>query len=315
MLKFNLDKNVDLSFYQQIKGQLLSAIYCGKIQPGERLPPIRETAENLGVNYKTIRKVYLGLAAENLIEIVRGSGAFLQKRGGSDTYEEMRRRAIFKLLEEVVEKTRSLGLAPPKFARLLNDYLSGSHPRRLRLAVVDHQEEAEVFSRELRERTHSDVVPIPLTDRPDENDLAKLGACDYVLTTRWHLEQVERLALRYAKEVVEIKPRHRIYKEILEAARRHNVGIVIQDERTMHASWEIFMNLYHPTTEKKFWIAPLQRQDLVDKILLEADVVFVSPLCWDELRLQAPPGKALKTYRHFISDETIQLLRQRQLLG
>ncbi|MFQ5930320.1 MAG: GntR family transcriptional regulator, partial [Acidobacteriota bacterium] len=64
MIKFNLDKKVRLSFYDQIKGQLVSAIYCGKIEEGDRLPSIRELAEDLDVNYKTIRKVYLRLAGE-----------------------------------------------------------------------------------------------------------------------------------------------------------------------------------------------------------------------------------------------------------
>jgi len=54
-IRFNLDKEVPLGSYEQIKGQLLSAIYCGKIQEGDRLPSIRELAESLGVNYKTIR--------------------------------------------------------------------------------------------------------------------------------------------------------------------------------------------------------------------------------------------------------------------
>ena len=122
MIKFNLDKNVKLSSYDQIKGQLLSAIYCGKIKEGDRLPSIREVSEALGVNYKTIRRVYLRLAEENYIELVKGSGAFLKKGSGVESYEQMRRRAIFKLLGEVSEKAKNLGLPPEKFARLLDNY-------------------------------------------------------------------------------------------------------------------------------------------------------------------------------------------------
>ncbi len=67
MIKFNLDKEVSLSSYEQIKGQLLSAIYCGKIKEGDRLPSIREVAEDLGVNYKTIRKIYIRLAEDDYV--------------------------------------------------------------------------------------------------------------------------------------------------------------------------------------------------------------------------------------------------------
>ena len=69
MLRFNLDKSSELSYFDQIKGQLLSAIYCGKIDEGDRLPSMRELADDLSVNYKTIRRVYLQLAQEGLLEI------------------------------------------------------------------------------------------------------------------------------------------------------------------------------------------------------------------------------------------------------
>ncbi len=315
MLKFNLDKKVNLTFYEQIKGQLLSAIYCGKIEEGDRLPAMRDLSDDLGVNYKTIRKIYQRLADERLIEIVQGSGAFLQKRSGGDTYEDMRRRAIFKLLGEVTEKARQLGLPAQRFARILDGYLTGSNLKKLRLAVVDHEEEAFIFARELQMRIQADVHPLPLSAESAETNRDILERCDYLLTTSWHMEEVRKLAESLGKRVVEIKPSHVIYTEILSAARDQNVGIVIQDERTMHASWEVFMNIYHPTTQKKFWIAPIHRAELVEKIIAEADLIFVSPMCWDEMRRRTPREKELRTYENFISEETVSLLKELQLLG
>jgi len=69
------------------------------------------------------------------------------------------------------------------------------------------------------------------------------------------------------------------------------------------------MNIYHPSTEKKFWIAPIAREDLIENIVQEADIIFVSPMCWDEMRKRTPAGKKLKTYENFISQETIDHLR------
>ncbi len=315
MIKFNLDKKVKLSFYEQIKGQLFSAIYCGKIKEGERLPSMRELSESLDVNYKTIRKIYVRLVQENYLEVVKGSGAFLKERGGGDDYEQMRRRAIFKLLGEASEKARSLGVPPDKFVRLLANYSTGNNLKRIRLAVVDHEEEAFIFSRELRMRLRADVFPVSLSQIENEDYAGQLAKSDYILTTSWHREEVEELARRYHKEVIEIKPSHEIYTEILSEARHRNIAIVIQDERTLHASWDIFMNIYHPSTDKKFWITPIHRADLIDKIIREADLIFVSPMCWDEMRKRTPSDKELKTYQNFISDETIDSLKELQLLG
>lgn len=315
MIRFNLDKQVKLSFYEQIKGQLLSAIYCGKVKAGDRLPSIRELSESLDVNYKTVRKAYLALARENYLEIVQGSGAFLKERSGGDNYEQMRRRAIFKLLGEVSEKARNLGLSPERFVRLLDSYATGNNLRRLRLAVIDHEEEAFIFSRELKMRLQADVTPLLLTQIQSEGRIEQVAESDYLLTTSWHLEEVGKLAQLYHKKVVEIKPSHEIYAEILNEARHRNIAIVIQDERTLHASWDIFMNIYYPSTNKKFWIAPIDRADLIDKIIQEADLIFVSPMCWDEMRKRTPADKELKTYENFISEETINQLRELQLLS
>ncbi len=315
MIRLNLDKKVGLTYYDQIKGQLLSAIYCGKIKEGDRLPSIRELAEALDVNYKTVRKIYLRLAQESYIEIVKGSGAFLQKRSGENTYERMRRQAIFRLLGEMSDKARNLGLSSKRFIKLLESYSSGTNLRKIHLVVIDHEEEAFIFSRELELRLGVNVSPVSL-DQIQSNGVTKLFKdSDYFLTTSWHMEEVSPLAERYRKKIVEIKPSHEIYTEILSAARDRNVAIVIQDEQTLHASWEVFMNIYHPSTEKKFWIAPIAREDLIEKIIQEADLIFVSPMCWDEMRKRAPAGKKLKTYENFISQETIDHLRELQLLG
>ncbi len=315
MIRFNLDKDVDLSYYEQIKGQLLSAIYCGKINQGDKLPSIRELAEALGVNYKTIRNIYQRLSRENYIGIVKGSGAFLQERGGENTYEQMRRRATFRLLAETAEKAKQLGLPPARFAHLLESYTTGSNMRRLHLAVVDHEEEAFIFSRELRARLKADVVLISLTDLQSAAAEEQIKNADYVLTTSWHVEEVGVLAARFARPLIEIKPSHQIYQEILSNARDRNIAIVIKDEKTMHTSVDIFMNIFYPSTQKKFWIAPLDREDLIQEIIQEADLIFVSPMCWDEIRKRAPAEKELKTYENFISEETINQLRELQLLG
>ena len=123
------------------------------------------------------------------------------------------------------------------------------------------------------------------------------------------------MAEKSGKQVIEIKPSHRIYKEILQAAQNKNTAIVIQDENTMHASWDVYMSIYRPTTEKKFWIAPIDNSELLDQILAEAEVIFVTPMCWDRMKELTPESTELRTYGSFISEDTIDYLKELQLLG
>ena len=315
MLRFNLDKSSKLTYFDQIKGQLLSAIYCGKIDEGDRLPSIREVASGLGVNYKTIRRVYQQLAKEGLLEIVAGSGAFLRKRSGGESFAHMRRRAVFRLLADFESRARDLGLSTERLVSMLDSYLTGRNLKPLKLAVVDDEEEAYIFASELGMRLGTAAFPVSLEEASGPQGASRLQEADILLTTSWHLDQVHALAADLGKEVVEIKPSHQIYSEILTAARDHNIGIVIRDEKTMHASWEVFMSIYHPSTDKRFWIAPIHRTDLIEKIVEEADLIFVSPMCWDEMRRLTPSKKELKTYENFISEDTLADLRQIQLVG
>ena len=186
--------------------------------------------------------------------------------------------------------------------------------KQLHLAVIDHEEEAFIFSRELTLRLGTKASSISLSQVQSNGASKLLQDCDYFLTTSWHMEEVKPLAEQYGKPVVEIKPSHEIYREILMAAQSRKVAIVIQDEKTMHASQEIFMNLFYPSTEKQFWIAPIHREDLIEKIIQEAELIFVSPMCWDEMRKRTPADKELKTYENFISEETIDHLKELQLL-
>ena len=313
MLKFNLDKSVGLSYFEQLKGQLFSAIYCGKIKEGDRLPSLRNLAEDLKVNYKTVRKVYARLAEEGLVEIVAGSGAFLRKRDGGFT--KMRDDAIYRLLGDVYSRSHELGLTDERLIDLLQAYSGGSQLRPLRLAIVDDDEEAHIFSNELELRLGGHAVSVALPQANTPRGLEILAQSDVLLTTSWHMEEVAKLADGLGKKLLEIKPSHEIYTEILSAAQDYNVGIVIRDEKTMHASWEVFMHIYHPSTDKLFWIAPIHRRDLVDKIIELADLIFVSPMCWDEMRKLTPSDKTLKTYEKFISEETLNDLRRMQILG
>ena len=247
--------------------------------------------------------------------MVQGSGAYLKKQTGPETWEGMKRKAIFRLIGEVTEKAKNLGLSSQKFARIYQNYTSGTNLKKLKLIVVDHREEAYVFSRELRNRLGVEVKTLPLEKIGELDGKEEVDGADYILTTSWHMDEIKEFVRELDIRIVEIKPSHKIYIEILEAAQDKNVAIVIQDERTMHASLDIFMNIYHPSTDKKFWITSIERSDLVEEILEEADLIFVSPICWDEMRKRTPSGKKLKTYENFVSEETIEFLRELQLLG
>ncbi len=314
-IRFTLDKQCGLPLYEQVKSQLLSGLYTGKLKPGDRLPSVREMSRHAGINLKSAQRIYQKLSQENYVEIHKASGVFVRERD-QQTYDRMRRKAIHKLITDTVEKARGLGISPEKLPDLFENFSTGKKLRRIVLTVVDHEEEADIFSSEIRERVApADVYIVSLGENHHGIDIAALEKSEYILTTSWHLDAVQELAARFRKPVLEIRPNPLISAEILEVARTRNVALVVKDENTMHASWEVHMSLFYPSTDRKFFICPIRKSDTIRQILKEAETIYVTPACWNEMRKMTPADVELKTFQSFISDETIAALKEIQLYG
>ena len=72
-----------LPIYVQIAELLTRDIVAGRLIDGERLPPEREMATELGVSVGTLRKALAAMTEKGLIERVHGSGNYV--RAGGDT--------------------------------------------------------------------------------------------------------------------------------------------------------------------------------------------------------------------------------------
>lgn len=72
-----LEPKNGISLHQQIVSQLEGAILTGRLQPGERLPSVRDLSKQLSVNPLTVGKVYLTLEQKKLIVTQWGKGSFV----------------------------------------------------------------------------------------------------------------------------------------------------------------------------------------------------------------------------------------------
>lgn len=70
-----LDYNSDIPIYVQLRNQIIIGIGVGGLSYGERLPTVRQLAEDLNVNAMTVNKAYSILKNEGFISIDRRHGA------------------------------------------------------------------------------------------------------------------------------------------------------------------------------------------------------------------------------------------------
>lgn len=60
--------------YEQLRRQLVALIATGVLPPGERLPPLRQLAADLGLAVGTVARTYRELEAADLVVSRRGGG-------------------------------------------------------------------------------------------------------------------------------------------------------------------------------------------------------------------------------------------------
>lgn len=123
-IKIQLDVKSGVPFYRQIIDQVRAAIATGAVEPGDRLPTVRQLAVDLSVNPNTVSRAYTELELTGLVETQMGSGTYVgQQRVTRDDLE--RRRQLEQLCQEFLSRASSLGFT-------LEDILDNLGQRRTR---------------------------------------------------------------------------------------------------------------------------------------------------------------------------------------
>ncbi|MFC7505331.1 substrate-binding domain-containing protein [Nocardioides sp. CPCC 206347] len=71
---FELDPRTGLGIAEQIRSRIALQLADGELAPGDRLPPVRALANELGVNMNTVRAAYAKLETDGLVQTRHGVG-------------------------------------------------------------------------------------------------------------------------------------------------------------------------------------------------------------------------------------------------
>jgi GntR family transcriptional regulator len=107
-IELKLDLKSGVPFYRQIIDQVKSAIATGAVEPGDRLPTVRQLAVDLSINPNTVSRAYTELELTGLVEPQMGSGTFVGQRVVERDDVE-RRRLLDQLSQEFLSKASTHG--------------------------------------------------------------------------------------------------------------------------------------------------------------------------------------------------------------
>ena len=74
-----IDFKSDLPIYEQIRREIILDLAKGNIKAGDKLPSVREMAENIGINLHTVNKAYKLLEADGVISMDRRFGSLISE--------------------------------------------------------------------------------------------------------------------------------------------------------------------------------------------------------------------------------------------
>ena len=110
MISFRLDKKSAVPFYRQIVDLVLAGISGGHINPGDRLPTIRDLAVQLEVNPNTVVKAYAQLQSLGVLDTQQGSGVFVRAVAPRAVDEQEKQRATEALCLDFVGRAHLLNI-------------------------------------------------------------------------------------------------------------------------------------------------------------------------------------------------------------
>jgi GntR family transcriptional regulator len=119
-----IEKGSAVPISRQIADQIATLCVSGGVQPGERLPSVRELARELAVNQNTVLRVYERLCAEGLLEMRHGQGTFVAGRSSKHRMAAHRARIIDEL-RQIARQAVGLGLSSNELHELLAEAADG----------------------------------------------------------------------------------------------------------------------------------------------------------------------------------------------
>lgn len=117
---FKIDQRSRTPIYEQIINNIKEAVLVGVLNPGEKLPSVRDFAQIMTVNPNTVQKAFKELERQGVITILRSKGTFI-----ADDYVNEVDKEKMKKLENIFKKgiieAKYLGFTEDKVIKIVKN--------------------------------------------------------------------------------------------------------------------------------------------------------------------------------------------------
>ena len=111
------------AIYLVIADKIIDEILGGKLNPGDRIPSIRDYAAKVEVNHNTVSRAYDYLSDKGLIFNRRGIGYYIADDAVKIGSDIRSRELLGNEIEKIFAQLKLLGVSPDELKEKYKDYL------------------------------------------------------------------------------------------------------------------------------------------------------------------------------------------------
>lgn len=312
-IKINKDNRIPL--YIQVKKQIIYLIKDGVLRVGNKMPTERELAKALGISRNTISSAYNELEAKGVLKSIRGKGTFVAEEVLSWKTDEGTHK-VNKLIDLALEESLECGIELEDF---LDQVISRVREKseainRITSGFVEcNNEQAVIFSSEIRKITKVNTIPFTLRDLQsmDEKIKNRLENCEIIIAPFNHVNEVNQLLKGWDKEVLGVATglnlesivriaRHPIDTKFAFVCLSDEFIFRIQSALDNAGIGDLDIKYFNGKEEKHL-------QETIDDV----DVLIVTPARYNEVHNLNHANKELIEFSYIIDGESIKMLKSR----
>lgn len=111
--------------YEQVEEKFRNLILMGVLEPGSRMPSVRQLAMELSINPNTIQRAYMQLEQEGLIYPVKGTGNFI---ADSEEVRKLSKASYTKELKAMIQKGKAMGMNEEELIYIIGECYKEEKP-------------------------------------------------------------------------------------------------------------------------------------------------------------------------------------------
>ncbi|MBI4840225.1 MAG: GntR family transcriptional regulator, partial [candidate division NC10 bacterium] len=207
-MDLQVHRQSQLPIHVQLKAQIAHLIQAGQLPPGTQLPTVRQLAGFLRINRNTAARVFTDMEREGYLRCEKGRGTFVAQARGAGQAPPPRMTTLARVVDDAMERAGRLGFGAAEFAAALYTRAHAAPPlapQKLRALFTEcNRPQLRHFSQELEQTLplQVDALLLPDLEGAYRRSPGFLGRYALVITTFWHIHEVQKLLRKADTEVV-----------------------------------------------------------------------------------------------------------------